>query len=206
MAPDDRLYLPDPVYQGGTTERVRGSDWLADAVKFGLPEPNAMALATADAQGRPAVRHVLLKGCDDRGFVFYTNVGSRKARHLADNAWAALAFPWFPMERQVLVTGPVEPVSRQETETYWRTRPRESQLGAWASPQSAIVESRAVLEERLREISQRFPGEVPLPDFWGGYRVNPETVEFWQGRVGRLHDRFRYRRVTEGWVRERLAP
>jgi pyridoxamine 5'-phosphate oxidase len=180
--------------------------WLADAVKFGLPEPNAMALATADAAGRPAVRHVLLKGCDERGFVFYTNVGSRKAQHLAANPWAALAFPWFPMERQVLVTGQVERVSRDETLTYWRTRPRESQLGAWASPQSTVVESRAVLEERLREVSQRYPGDVPLPDFWGGYRVVPETVEFWQGRVGRLHDRFRYRRLNEEWVRERLAP
>jgi pyridoxamine 5'-phosphate oxidase len=180
--------------------------WLADAVKFGLIEPNAMALATADAAGRTAVRHVLLKGCDERGFVFYTNVESRKAQHLAENPYAALAFPWFPMERQVLVTGPVEPVSRQETLAYWRTRPRESQLGAWASPQSAVVESREALEQRLREVTERFPDDVPLPDFWGGYRVIPETVEFWQGRVGRLHDRLRYRRVNASWVRERLAP
>jgi pyridoxamine 5'-phosphate oxidase len=185
---------------------IQFQHWLADAVKFGLVEPNAMALATADAAGRPTVRHVLLKGFDARGFVFYTNVESRKAQHLAENPYAALAFPWFPMERQVLVTGSVQRVSREETLTYWRTRPRESQLGAWASPQSRVVESRDVLEHQLREVSERFPHDVPLPDFWGGYRVVPDAVEFWQGRVSRLHDRLRYRRVNEEWVRERLAP
>jgi pyridoxamine 5'-phosphate oxidase len=180
--------------------------WLADAVKFGLPEPNAMALATSDADARPAVRHVLLKGCDDRGFVFYTNLGSRKGRHLSANPWAALAFPWFPMERQVLVTGPVQRVSDEETLAYWRSRPRESQLGAWASPQTTVVESRAVLERLLQEVAERYPEEIPLPEFWGGYRVVPEAVEFWQGRVGRLHDRLRYQREDDTWVCERLAP
>jgi len=180
--------------------------WLADAVKSGLPEPNAMSVATADAGGLPLVRHVLLKGYDARGFVFYTNLGSRKAQQLAENPRAALAFPWFPMERQVLVTGPVEAVSREDTLTYWRSRPRESQLGAWASPQSTVVASRQVLESALAEVSARFPGEVPLPDLWGGFRVVPDSVEFWQGRVGRLHDRLRYRRAEGTWVLERLAP
>lgn len=184
--------------------------WLGDAVAAGLPEPNAMALATADAAGRPAVRHVLLKGHDARGFVFYTNLGSRKARHLDENPRAALTFPWFPIERQVLVTGPVEPVSRRETEAYWRSRPRESQLGAWASPQSSVVASREALEARYAELEAQHPDEVPLPDTWGGFRVVPDTVEFWQGRIGRLHDRLRYRRTgpdeDSRWVVERLAP
>ncbi len=166
--------------------------WLADAVAARVPEPNAMALATSTPDGRPSVRHVLLKGFDDRGFAFYTNRGSRKARELAANPWAALAFPWFPMERQVLVSGAVEEVGREETVAYWHTRPRESQLGAWASPQSTPVASRAVLDKAVAEMAARFPGEVPLPDFWGGFRVLPDTVEFWQGRIGRMHDRFRY--------------
>ncbi len=180
--------------------------WLADALSARLPEPNAMSVATATLDGRPSVRHVLLKGFDERGFAFYTNLGSRKARELAENPRAAAAFPWFPMERQVLVTGSVAEVSRAETQAYWHTRPRESQLGAWASPQSEPVASRAVLDDAVAEVTARFPAEVPLPDFWGGFRVVPETVEFWQGRIGRMHDRFRYAVTGEGWKWQRLAP
>lgn len=195
---DETQLAADPV--------VQFQVWLHDAVAAGLPEPNAMALATADAAGRPSVRHVLLKGHDARGFTFYTNRRSRKARQLDENPWAALTFPWFPIERQVLVTGRVVPVSREETEAYWRSRPRESQIGALASPQSTVVASRAALEDLVAELETSHPGEVPLPDSWGGLRVVPDTVEFWQGRVGRLHDRLRYRREAERWVVERLAP
>lgn len=181
--------------------------WLADAVAAALPEPNAMIVGTADAEGRPSARTVLLKGFDERGLVFYTNYGSRKATEAAANPYASLVFPWFPMHRQVVVAGSVAPVSRAETEEYFGTRPRDSQLGAWASPQSRVVSGRAELDELLRATGERFPGEVPAPPHWGGLRVTPHTVEFWQGRTGRLHDRLRYRRTDEGvWIIERLAP
>ena len=182
--------------------------WFADAAAFGLPEPNAMVVATADPSGRPSARTVLLKEYDARGFAFYTNYESRKGGELAANAYASLVFPWFPMQRQVLVGGPVERVTRAETEAYFASRPRGSQLGAWASPQSRVVPDRAAVEAGLTAAVERFgDGPVPAPPYWGGFRVLPETVEFWQGRSNRLHDRLRYRRTEDrGWIVERLAP
>jgi pyridoxamine 5'-phosphate oxidase len=182
--------------------------WFKDALDAGLNEPNAMSLATAWADGRPLVRTVLLKNYDARGFVFYTNLESRKARQLEENPRAALLFPWLPLERQVIVTGPVERLSVAETVKYFVTRPRDSQIGAWASRQSSPIPSRQVLEMEWAALKRKFgAGEVPLPDFWGGFRVAPETVEFWQGGPHRLHDRFLYaRREAGGWGIERLAP
>jgi pyridoxamine 5'-phosphate oxidase len=181
--------------------------WFAEAAAYGLPEPNAMIVATADRDGHPSARTVLLKGYDERGFVFYTNYLSRKGRELQANPYASLVFPWFPMQRQVLVAGAVERVSRAETEAYFATRPRGSQLGAWASPQSEVVPDRAAVEAGLAAATERFgDGPIPAPPHWGGLRVIPETVEFWQGRSSRLHDRLRYRAIATGWVIERLAP
>jgi pyridoxamine 5'-phosphate oxidase len=181
--------------------------WFADAVAAGLPEPNAMVVATADAAGRPSARTVLLKGYDAAGFVFYTNYTSRKGAEAAANPYASLVFPWFPMQRQVLVAGRVERVSRAETEAYFATRPRGSQLGAWASPQSQVLPDRAAVEAGMAAAVERFgDGPVPAPPHWGGLRVVPETVEFWQGRSSRLHDRLRFRRAGADWVVERLAP
>ncbi|MEU1810863.1 pyridoxamine 5'-phosphate oxidase [Micromonospora aurantiaca (nom. illeg.)] len=183
--------------------------WFADAVAHRLPEPNAMVLGTADAQGRPSGRTVLLKGYGPEGFVFYTNHGSRKGAEVIGNPWASLVFPWFPMQRQVIVTGRVEQVDRAETEAYFATRPRGSQLGAWASAQSAVVPDRAALDAAYRAMAERFADvdPIPAPSYWGGFRVRPETVEFWQGRAGRLHDRLRFRRTWDGFfVVERLAP
>ena len=181
--------------------------WFADAAAYGLPEPNAMIVATADPAGRPSARTVLLKGYDAGGFVFYTNYTSRKGTEAAANPHAGLVFPWFPMQRQVLVAGPVEKVSRAETEAYFASRPRGSQLGAWASPQSQVLADRAAVDAGLAEVVARFgDGPVPAPPHWGGFRVVPETVEFWQGRSSRLHDRLRYRREAGGFVVERLAP
>ena len=165
----------------------------------------AVALVTASAAGVPSGRMVLLKGVDDRGFAVYTNYASAKARDLEENPRAALVFFW-PPDRQVQVSGPVTRTTVEESEGYWRTRPRGSQLSAWASRQSEVVPSRAVLEDRVAELSRRYPGEVPSPPFWGGYRLVPETVEFWHHREDRLHDRLRYRRSGDGWVLERLAP
>jgi pyridoxamine 5'-phosphate oxidase len=182
--------------------------WFADATAAGLPEPNAMIVATADTAGHPSARTVLLKGYDSSGFVFYTNYTSRKGTEALQNPYASLVFPWFPMQRQVIVAGRVEKVSRADTEAYFATRPRGSQLGAWASPQSQVVPHRAVVDEALAAAIERFGnGPVPAPPHWGGLRVVPETVEFWQGRSNRLHDRLRYRRTgTDVWVVERLAP
>jgi pyridoxamine 5'-phosphate oxidase len=182
--------------------------WFQEAEAAKIPEPNAMTLATTGRDGRPAARTVLLKGCDGRGFVFYTNYESRKGRELDANPRATLLFPWLVMERQVIVEGPVARVSREESEAYFHSRPRQSQLAAWASPQSTAVAGRAVIEESYRVVEKKYEGrEVPLPPNWGGFRLAPETVEFWQGRRSRLHDRLRYRRETGGdWVVERLAP
>ncbi len=182
--------------------------WLSDAVAAELAEPNAMVLATADAQGRPSARTVLLKGYDARGFTFFTNYSSRKGREAHDNPYASLVFPWFSIRRQVVVCGSIERVDRAETEAYFAVRPRGARLGAWASPQSTVIESRDVLEEQWREMDERWPEgtRIPPPDHWGGFRVVPETVEFWQGRASRLHDRLLFRCVESGWLVERLAP
>jgi pyridoxamine 5'-phosphate oxidase len=182
--------------------------WLAETIAAGLPEPNAMMLATADGEGRPSCRTVLLKEYDERGFVFFTNYESRKGSELSANPSASLVFPWFAIFRQVIVTGPVERTTRAETDAYFATRPRGAQLGAWASPQSRPLAGRAELEGAWRAAEDRFAaGTVPAPPHWGGLRVRPTTVEFWQGRVSRLHDRLRYRRGEDGgWLVERLAP
>jgi pyridoxamine 5'-phosphate oxidase len=170
-------------------------------------EPNAIQLATADRAGVPSVRTVLVKGMDERGIVFYTNYESAKASDLQVNPRAAAVFVWVSHQRQVRLSGPVSKVGRDETEAYFATRPRESQLGAWASPQSQVMPSRAALDRLADEAAERFAGrDVPAPPHWGGYLLAPDSVEFWQGRVGRLHDRIRFRREGEAWVRERLAP
>ncbi|SFL96539.1 pyridoxamine 5'-phosphate oxidase [Marinobacter zhejiangensis] len=181
--------------------------WFQDARNAGLLEPNAMSLATAGEDGQPDLRTVLLKYFDDKGFVFYTNYGSRKARELAENPKAALLFPWIALNRQVIVQGPVEKVSKAESLRYFSSRPRGSQIGAWVSEQSKVITSRGLLEQKVAEIKQRFSqGEVPLPSFWGGYRVVPERIEFWQGRPSRLHDRFEYLRQGDDWLIQRLQP
>lgn len=187
--------------------------WLADAVAEGIVEPNAMVLSTVSAEGVPSARTVLLKEADARGFAFYTNLTSRKGRELEATRRAACVFPWLPLHRQVVVVGTTIEVSRDEAADYFASRPHGSRLGAWASRQSEVIDNRAVLDDRHAQMLERFPDDVPLPDFWGGWIVVPESVEFWQGRESRLHDRLRYRRVREGglddagaWVVERLSP
>lgn len=182
--------------------------WLGDAVAAELTEPNAMVLATADSAGRPRARTLLLKAADDRGFTFFTNYGSTKGRHLAENPQASLCFPWIDLERQVTVTGAVEKVSASESAEYFRSRPHGSQLGAWTSRQSEVIAARQVLTDRHAELADRYPEgvDVPTPEFWGGYRLIPDEVEFWQGRPNRLHDRVRYRRAGQAWTIQRLSP
>jgi pyridoxamine 5'-phosphate oxidase len=181
--------------------------WLAEAGAAGVREPEAVALATASADGAPSLRMVLLKGFDERGFVFFSNYASRKGRELAANPRAALLFHWDPLGRQVRIVGPVEHTSAAETAAYVRSRPRASQLSALASPQSQTIASRHELEDRVAELERTHAHEdLPLPENWGGFRLAPETFEFWQQRDDRLHDRLRYARAGEGWLIERLAP
>lgn len=188
--------VPDPIEQFGR--------WMDQAIKMEQPEPTAMVLATS----QPAQRVVLLKSFDERGFTFFTNYGSRKAQQIAANSSVSLHFPWLTIERQVIIQGVAEKVSTEESRAYFSSRPRESQLGAWASPQSQVLASREVMEQQYEAASEKFAGQdIPLPEFWGGYRVTPMTVEFWQGGSRRLHDRFLYTRQAGGeWTVERLAP
>jgi pyridoxamine 5'-phosphate oxidase len=191
---------PDPIAMFG--------QWLQDTVEAGLHEPNAMVVTTVSAESRPSSRLVLLKAVDDGGFVFYTNYESRKGRELAANPAVSLLFPWHDLQRQVRVEGTASRVSAAETEAYFASRPRGSRLGAWASPQSRGVASRGELDELYEQVEKRFAGlePVPPPPYWGGYRVRPDVVEFWQGRKGRMHDRLVYRREDQGWSTGRLAP
>jgi pyridoxamine 5'-phosphate oxidase len=181
--------------------------WFAEAQEAQLSEPNAMTLATSTLRGSPSARIVLLKGFDQRGFVFFTDYRSRKGAELEANPRAALVFFWRELERQVRVTGTVEPTSKQDSEAYFQSRPLGSQLGAWVSHQSRVIPGRSQLENDLREVEQRFAeGKIPLPPHWGGYRVRPDEIEFWQGRESRLHDRIRYMRDGDRWRIERLSP
>jgi pyridoxamine 5'-phosphate oxidase len=195
---DERDVDPDPMKQFGV--------WMVEAIHAQAPEPTAMTLATASAKGRPAARIVLLKGVDPRGFVFYTNYDSRKGLELAANPQAALTFLWKELERQVRIEGPVEKVSAAESNAYYVTRPLGSRIGAWASPQSAAIENRAWLEKRWEELGRHHGETPPLPPHWGGYRVIPDYLEFWQGRRSRLHDRVAYTRSGNAWKIARLAP
>ena len=208
---------PDPGYvRGQLSESAVASSWYGQLRRWfdeaadprhAIVEPNAIQLATVSAEGRPSVRTVLVKALDERGIVFYTNYDSAKAGDLAARPYASAVFAWLVLERQVRLSGPVERVSRAETETYFASRPRGSQLGAWASPQSQVVGSRSELEAQMNEVDQRFADTpVPVPPGWGGFLLRPELVEFWQGRADRLHDRIRYRRDGAAWIIERLAP
>ena len=182
--------------------------WFQQACDYNYPMPNAMSLATAFADGRPTVRTVLLKQYDEKGFVFFTNYQSSKAQQINENPRASLLFPWVSLGRQIIISGTVEKISTTESLQYFLSRPRGSQLGAWASAQSSIISSRAVLESALAHIKRRFAeGEIPLPDFWGGYRVCPDSIEFWQNRQDRLHDRFLFQKQSVGhWKINRLTP
>ena len=191
--------------------------WFDEALSVGLPEPNAMIVATASVDAQPSARTVLLKDADERGFVFYTNYGSRKSHDLGENPGISCVFPWFAMHRQVVVVGRASRVSRDEAEAYFRSRPRGSQLGAWASRQSTVIDGRASIEQVYADLTERYPegSDIPLPEFWGGWLVRPESVEFWQGRDSRLHDRLRYCASGQSgasmddsaaWTIERLSP
>lgn len=198
----------------GLSEADAGDDpfalfrrWFDAALAAQLSDPNAFILATSTPDGHPSARAVLLKALDDRGFTFFTNYDSRKGDEIADNPHVAACFLWHPLERQVRIEGLCERVTPKESDDYYRVRPLGSRLGAWASPQSAVIPDRAFLEEKHAELTAKFPdGEPPRPPNWGGYRIIPEAIEFWQGRPSRLHDRIRFRKTAGGWMKDRLAP
>lgn len=191
---------PDPIHQFKA--------WFEEAMNSQLPEPNAMTLATADAQGRPTARTVLLKEFTPEGFIFFTNYESRKGQELAENPYACLLFNWLELARQVRIEGRVEKISAAESEAYFQSRPKGSQIGAWASPQSRVLSSRQLLEDKVAQLEAEYAAVevLPVPPFWGGYRVVPERIEYWQGRPSRLHDRITYRLENGSWKIERLAP
>lgn len=199
-----------------TTPLAQFGRWLDEALAVGLPEPNAMIVATASASAQPSARTVLLKDADSRGFVFYTNYGSRKSAELAENAGISCVFPWFAMHRQVVVVGRAEQVSREEAQAYFDSRPHGSRLGAWASRQSTVIDGRSGIEEEYARLQAQFPegSHVPIPEFWGGWLITPQSVEFWQGRESRLHDRLRFVAAhdraalddPDAWTIERLSP
>jgi pyridoxamine 5'-phosphate oxidase len=192
---------------GAATDPQRQFElWVAQALAAELPEPNAMTLATVGADGRPSTRVVLIKGFDERGIVWYSNYDSRKGRDLAGNSFAALQFHWVELERVVRVEGRVDKVSAEESDAYYASRPLDSRIGAWASPQSEVIVSRAVLVANAARVAAQHLLNPPRPPHWGGYRLKPDRWEFWQGRKSRLHDRLQYRLAADGWHRERLAP
>jgi pyridoxamine 5'-phosphate oxidase len=195
---DEQASQPDPLHQF--------QQWLQEAIDAQVPEPNAMTLATVDAQLRPSTRVVLIKGLDERGIVWYTNYDSRKGQALAGNPFAALQFHWVELERVVRIEGRVTKVSDEQSDAYYASRPLDSRIGAWASPQSQVIESRATLVANAAKYGARFLLKPPRPPHWGGYRLEPDRWEFWQGRKSRLHDRLRYRLEDGAWLRERLAP
>jgi pyridoxamine 5'-phosphate oxidase len=191
--------LADPIQQFDV--------WFQHALKSDLLEPNAMTLATTTSDGKPSARKVLLKGLDQRGFIFYTNYESRKAKDILDNPFVALCFHWGELERQVRIEGIARKISKEESEAYFHSRPFESRIGAIASKQSSVVNSRAELEEQYQELLKKYEGKhVPMPDFWGGYVIEPHVIEFWQGRSGRMHDRIEYRKDRNSWTISRLSP
>ncbi len=197
---DEKASDPDPIRQF--------QSWLSQALSAELPEPNAMTLATVGPDGRPSTRVVLIKGCDERGLVWFTNYHSRKGRELAVHPWAALQFHWVELERVVRIEGAVEKVAAEESDLYYQSRPLDSRIGAWASPQSEVIASRAELVANAARYAARYALAPPRPAHWGGYRLRPDRWEFWQGRRSRLHDRLRYRpdEAGDAWLRERLAP
>ena len=214
MSLDDLAARREDYARGGLAESDLAADpfamferWYGEAVAAGIHEPNAMVVTTATPDGVPSSRFVLLKGFGGDGFVFYTNLGSRTGRELAANPSCALLFPWHVLERQVRVDGVAESLGRDDVAAYFAARPRGSQLGAWASHQSSVVSGREELDAAYADAEARFAGsDVPVPEEWGGFRVRPDAVEFWQGRTGRMHDRLVYRRTASGWATERLAP